>query len=156
MNHTCTSEVFLDGDQPYTRPLPTLNNTSAEETQTYVHAWNGIRKNDPNIRQSKSALFHRLHGHRDRLINGLLFFHLKDRDVARSKTEGIVLILILDVRYPVSHYDGNMYIYAYHDKSLGRSFHLILLCGLVVRVPDYIKEMYCDSCEVRTEFIYVM
>jgi hypothetical protein len=30
------------------------------------------------------------------------------------------------------------------------------LCGLVVRVPDYITEMYCISCEVRTEFIYVM
>jgi hypothetical protein len=30
------------------------------------------------------------------------------------------------------------------------------LCGLVVRVPGYTTEMYCDSCEVRTEFIYVM
>jgi hypothetical protein len=30
------------------------------------------------------------------------------------------------------------------------------LCGLVVRVPDYTTEMYCASCEVRTEFIYVM
>jgi hypothetical protein len=30
------------------------------------------------------------------------------------------------------------------------------LCGLVVRVPSYGTEMYCDSCEVRTEFIYVM
>jgi hypothetical protein len=30
------------------------------------------------------------------------------------------------------------------------------LCGLVVRVPGYRTEMYCDSCEVRTEFIYVM
>jgi hypothetical protein len=29
-------------------------------------------------------------------------------------------------------------------------------CGLVVRVPGYITEMYCDSCEVRTEFIYAM
>jgi hypothetical protein len=27
------------------------------------------------------------------------------------------------------------------------------LCGLVVRVPGYTTEMYCDSCEVRTEFI---
>jgi hypothetical protein len=26
------------------------------------------------------------------------------------------------------------------------------LCGLVVRVPGYITEMYCASCEVRTEF----
>jgi hypothetical protein len=30
------------------------------------------------------------------------------------------------------------------------------LCGLVVRVPGYTTEMYCASCEVRTEFIYVM
>jgi hypothetical protein len=30
------------------------------------------------------------------------------------------------------------------------------LCGLVVRVPGYRKEMYCASCEVRTEFLYVM
>jgi hypothetical protein len=27
------------------------------------------------------------------------------------------------------------------------------LCGLVVRVPGYTTEMYCDSCEVQTEFI---
>jgi hypothetical protein len=30
------------------------------------------------------------------------------------------------------------------------------LCGLVDRVPGYRTEMYCVSCEVRTEFIYVM
>jgi hypothetical protein len=30
------------------------------------------------------------------------------------------------------------------------------LCGLAARVPGYTTEMYCDSCEVRTEFIYVM
>jgi hypothetical protein len=30
------------------------------------------------------------------------------------------------------------------------------LCGLVVRVAGYRTEMYCASCEVRTEFIYVM
>jgi hypothetical protein len=30
------------------------------------------------------------------------------------------------------------------------------LCGLVVRVPGCRTEMYCVSCEVRTEFIYVM
>jgi hypothetical protein len=30
------------------------------------------------------------------------------------------------------------------------------LCGPVVRVPGYRKYMYCVSCEVRTEFIYVM
>jgi hypothetical protein len=30
------------------------------------------------------------------------------------------------------------------------------LCGLVVRVPGYTTEIYRASCEVRTEFIYVM
>jgi hypothetical protein len=30
------------------------------------------------------------------------------------------------------------------------------LCGLVVRVPGYTTELYCASCEVRTEFMYVM
>jgi hypothetical protein len=41
--------------------------------------------------------------------------------------------------------------------------HFILLIGterncsgLVVRVPGYRTEMYCVSCEVQTEFIYVM
>jgi hypothetical protein len=29
-------------------------------------------------------------------------------------------------------------------------------CGLLVRDPGYWTEMYCASCEVRTEFIYVM
>jgi hypothetical protein len=33
---------------------------------------------------------------------------------------------------------------------------ILLLCGLVIRVPGYRTEMYCASCEVRTEFIYVM
>jgi hypothetical protein len=52
------------------------------------------------------------------------------------------------------------------EKNLARSPHdkyssIILslhdsLCGLVVRVPGYTTEMYCASCEVRTEFIYVM
>jgi hypothetical protein len=31
--------------------------------------------------------------------------------------------------------------------------HVLRLCGLVVRVPGYTTEMYCVSCEVRTEFI---
>jgi hypothetical protein len=30
------------------------------------------------------------------------------------------------------------------------------LCGQVVGVPGYRTEIYCASCEVRTEFIYVM
>jgi hypothetical protein len=31
-----------------------------------------------------------------------------------------------------------------------------LLCGLVARIPGYRTEMYCVSCEVRTEFIYII
>jgi hypothetical protein len=27
-------------------------------------------------------------------------------------------------------------------------------CGLLVRVPGYRADLYCVSCEVRTEFIY--
>jgi hypothetical protein len=30
------------------------------------------------------------------------------------------------------------------------------ICGLVVKVPGYRTEMQCISCEVQTEFIYVM
>jgi hypothetical protein len=30
------------------------------------------------------------------------------------------------------------------------------LCGLVVKVPGYTTKLYCASCEVRTEFMYVM
>jgi hypothetical protein len=30
------------------------------------------------------------------------------------------------------------------------------LCGIVIRVPGCRTEMYCVSCEVRTEFMYVM
>jgi hypothetical protein len=30
------------------------------------------------------------------------------------------------------------------------------ICGLVARAPGYWTEIYCASCEVRTEFIYVM
>jgi hypothetical protein len=37
------------------------------------------------------------------------------------------------------------------NKLLGAS----RLCGLVLRVSGY-TAMYCASCEVRTEFIYVM
>jgi hypothetical protein len=29
------------------------------------------------------------------------------------------------------------------------------LCGQMVRVPGYRTQMYCVSCEVRTDFIYV-
>jgi hypothetical protein len=49
-----------------------------------------------------------------------------------------------------------------YDDATNNSLHDIVwgvadrLCGLVVIVPGYLTVMYCDSCEVRTEFIYVM
>jgi hypothetical protein len=41
-------------------------------------------------------------------------------------------------------------VYKYYDENDAR------LCCLVARVCGYTTEMYCVSCEVRTEFIYVM
>jgi hypothetical protein len=45
-------------------------------------------------------------------------------------------------------------------SGLGRVFSFLILhisgdrlCGLMVRVPGYTTGMYCDSSEVRTEFI---
>jgi hypothetical protein len=46
-----------------------------------------------------------------------------------------------------------------HYLSTWRILHLPhsdRLCGLVVKVPGYRTEMYCVSCEIRPEFIYVM
>jgi hypothetical protein len=49
-----------------------------------------------------------------------------------------------------------------YTKDLGKSIFSMLcmvrdiLCGLMVRVPGSRTEMYCVSCEVRTEFICVM
>jgi hypothetical protein len=37
--------------------------------------------------------------------------------------------------------------------ALGKYYSREHLCGLVVRDPGYRTEMYCVSCEVRTEFI---
>jgi hypothetical protein len=51
--------------------------------------------------------------------------------------------IVIPVRYELN-------LYMLCKKKVDR------LCGLVVRVPGYITEMYCASCEVRTEFIYVM
>jgi hypothetical protein len=42
------------------------------------------------------------------------------------------------------------------ENSSTFSINYDCLCGLVARVPCYTTEMYCVSCEVRTEFIYVM
>jgi hypothetical protein len=45
--------------------------------------------------------------------------------------------------FPV-RYEPNLYVI---KKKVDR------LCGLVIRVPGYKTEMYCATCEVRTEFI---
>jgi hypothetical protein len=47
--------------------------------------------------------------------------------------------------FPV-RYEQNLYVM---KETVDR------FCGLVVRVSGYRTEMYCVSCEVRTEFIYV-
>jgi hypothetical protein len=49
----------------------------------------------------------------------------------------------------------NFLFYVYF-RFLLQSSQADCLCGLEVRVPGYRMEMYCVSCEVRTEFIYVM
>jgi hypothetical protein len=49
--------------------------------------------------------------------------------------------------FPV-RYELNLYVLC--KIKVGR------LCGLVVRVSGYRTEMYCASCEIRTEFIYGM
>jgi hypothetical protein len=54
-----------------------------------------------------------------------------------------------DVLFPV-RYELNLYMLCRRKACLDR------LCGLVARVPGYRSETYCVSCEVRTEFIYVM
>jgi hypothetical protein len=50
--------------------------------------------------------------------------------------------------------DGRKHILAY--KFYKVNVEVDRLCGLVIRVLGYLTEMYCDSCEVRTEFISVM
>jgi hypothetical protein len=40
-----------------------------------------------------------------------------------------------------------------HGHFLWFVVYLDCLCGLVVRVPGHITEIYCVSCEVRTEFL---
>jgi hypothetical protein len=44
----------------------------------------------------------------------------------------------------------------YNLNSIQTNIGGDLICGLVVRVLGYRSEMYCVSCEVRTEFIYAM
>jgi hypothetical protein len=41
-------------------------------------------------------------------------------------------------------------------KRLNIKRKFVPVCGLVVRIPGYRTEMYCVSCEVRTDFLYVI
>jgi hypothetical protein len=50
---------------------------------------------------------------------------------------------------------GSNRVLSFSISAIQSTFH-DRLCDLVVRVPSYRTEMYCVSCEVRTEFIYVM
>jgi hypothetical protein len=48
------------------------------------------------------------------------------------------------------------HILVYLNIKLQYNIVLDCLCGLVDRVLGYRTEMYCVSCEVRTEFVYAM
>jgi hypothetical protein len=43
-----------------------------------------------------------------------------------------------------------------HKRRILETLDIMPNSGNMVRVPGYTTEMYCASCEVRTEFIYVM
>jgi hypothetical protein len=61
---------------------------------------------------------------------------------------------------PLVGLDGHLgetwFLQNYDNNNSNNSVIIDRLCGLVVRVPNCRTEMYCDSYEVRTEFIYVM
>jgi hypothetical protein len=60
-------------------------------------------------------------------------------------------------KWRLYYYCYYYYYYYYYLIQLQMDFYPVdRLCGLVVRVPGYRTEMYCASCEVRTEFMYVM
>jgi hypothetical protein len=47
-------------------------------------------------------------------------------------------------------------VFFYFEEHRNHRKKVNSLSGLVVRDPGYTMEMYCASCEVQTEFIYVM
>jgi hypothetical protein len=85
--------------------------------------------------------------------------------IVRSRTKATEILLVMRRNnYYCSSY---RLLYALSDKFSGfykfpgcNSVHWEelsdRLCCLVIRVPGYITKMHCASCEVRTEFIYVM
>jgi hypothetical protein len=67
-------------------------------------------------------------------------------------------IFIVGPMYTQQHSRLFCNVFAFKGLAIRNMFHALgdHFCGLVVRVSGYITEMYCASCEVRTEFIYVM
>jgi hypothetical protein len=52
--------------------------------------------------------------------------------------------------------NGQLHFYIYRLSTTNTCLRYDRLCSLVVRAPGYRMEMYCASCEVRTQFMYVM
>jgi hypothetical protein len=42
--------ISWTGNQPDARPLPTQDNTTQKNADKHIHASNGIRNHDPNVR----------------------------------------------------------------------------------------------------------
>jgi hypothetical protein len=66
-------------------------------------------------------------------------------------------VLFCLIAVPLSTGNNQFEVQLNNNNSSNDVFYLVdRLCGLTVRVPGYRTEMYCVSCEVRTEFIYVI
>jgi hypothetical protein len=91
----------------------------------------------------------------DHTIGALRISHYRSIDNAEVKV-GVAFVSCIQCHSATvpfgcsdTNYTRFIYIYIYiyiYDR----------FCGLVVRVRGCRTEMYCVSCEVRTEFIYVM
>jgi hypothetical protein len=79
-----------------------------------------------------------------------------------ASSERFLLQLLFSVSLSSPHalqapHSTILYVYLITLQIFDAPYYVVdRLCGLVVRVPGYTTEMYCASCEVRTEFIYVM
>jgi hypothetical protein len=78
-------------------------------------------------------------------------YHLFQKHRYRSR-----LIPTKPWQLKVCSYIHHMHSLVSKPRITSFNYYTDRLCGLVVRVPGYTTEMYCASCEVRTEFIYVM
>jgi hypothetical protein len=70
--------------------------------------------------------------------------------ISSTSTNVLTPIPITTLRPKQIRYDALVYIVTQ------LSFGYERFRSLVVRVPGYTTEMYCASCEVRTELMYVM